>query len=431
MNLFKISAYLSSSKLIYKLNGFMESSTVEIRTPQYHRNQRRAKPTKESETLSENLKIDLSAEDFSKHRPALGAVAKFFESLTNKAHDGVIVVTRNLNAPTGVNTKMESGARGGGGRKRDDKGSTVASLQFVLMNPHVHLRPVFDDARAVILAGGTMQPFSHLSKQIFSTNEDYLSRSNTFTCGHVVPPENLSVVSFATGPTSKKFRFNYSNRSLPSTIQELGSLVSGICGVVPGGVVLFFTSYAYEEQVMAEWESGGTATRIRSKKEIFSEPREASQVSDLLDRYTRAVRQPTNGRTGALLSCVMGGKMSEGINFKDELGRCVIVVGLPYPNQRDPLLQYKLKYLEQKGGQSHASIPRSDYIDNVCMNTVNQSIGRAIRHMGDYASIVLVDERYRTSRVSLRLPQWIRSSTIHAPSFGAGYKQIHSFFSRK
>ena len=49
-----------------------------------------------------------------------------------------------------------------------------------------------------------------------------------------------------------------------------------------------------------------------------------------------------------------------------------------------------------------------EYYSSICMRAVNQSIGRSIRHAGDYASILLVDERYRDEQV--------RDETFRGPS---------------
>lgn len=47
---------------------------------------------------------------------------------------------------------------------------------------------------------------------------------------------------------------------------------------------------------------------------------------------------------GAVLFSVIGGKLSEGINFSDNLARCVVVVGMPYPDKRDVVFKEKMKY---------------------------------------------------------------------------------------
>lgn len=36
----------------------------------------------------------------------------------------------------------------------------LSSLKFLLLNPAVHFSPIVQEARAVIVAGGTMQPVS-------------------------------------------------------------------------------------------------------------------------------------------------------------------------------------------------------------------------------------------------------------------------------
>ncbi len=42
------------------------------------------------------------------------------------------------------------------------------------------------------------------------------------------------------------------------------------------------------------------------------------------------------------------------------------------------------------------------------MKAVNQSVGRAIRHTGDYAAILLADGRYADARHWNALPAWLR-----------------------
>ncbi len=37
---------------------------------------------------------------------------------------------------------------------------TCSSLKFILLNPAVHFSPIVQEARAVIMTGGTMQPVS-------------------------------------------------------------------------------------------------------------------------------------------------------------------------------------------------------------------------------------------------------------------------------
>ncbi len=42
----------------------------------------------------------------------------------------------------------------------------------------------------------------------------------------------------------------------------------------------------------------------------------------------------------------MGGKLSEGINFSDDLARKLIVFGLPYPNIKGAEIVEQMKYYD-------------------------------------------------------------------------------------
>ena len=87
--------------------------------------------------------------------------------------------------------------------------------------------------------------------------------------------------------------------------------------MVPCGVVVFLPSYDYEQTVVKRLASTGQLSKIESKKKIFREPKGTADLDKVLAEYATSVR--LSG--GALLLAVVGGKMSEGINFSDGLGR--------------------------------------------------------------------------------------------------------------
>lgn len=52
-------------------------------------------------------------------------------------------------------------------------------------------------------------------------------------------------------------------------------------------------------------------------------------------------------RDGAILMGVCRGRISEGLDFSDRAARCVIVIGIPYPQMTDPRVILKQEYLNQ------------------------------------------------------------------------------------
>uniref|UniRef100_A0A672VFX9 ATP-dependent DNA helicase DDX11 n=1 Tax=Strigops habroptila TaxID=2489341 RepID=A0A672VFX9_STRHB len=407
INLFKVMQMLSS------LFGFVE---------RYGSPASAVKSNKENQKLSglQNFLLTLQqgADKEGEFSPAVEAendqvrtasplmqIEGFLSALTNANQDGRVILNRQ---------------------------GTVgqSSLKFLLLNPAVHFAKVVEECRAVIIAGGTMQPVADFREQLLSCAGVDPARVVEFSCGHVIPPENILPIILCSGPSNQQLEFTYLTRDLPQMMDETGRILCNLCNVVPGGVVCFFPSYEYEKQVYAHWEKTGLLTRLAAKKKIFQEPKKANQVEQVLVEYAKCIKrcsQAGGQMTGALLLSVVGGKMSEGINFSDDLGRCVIMVGMPYPNIKSPELQEKMTWLDKKMPRATGQAPSRVLIENLCMKAVNQSIGRAIRHQKDFASILLLDHRYARPAVFNKLPQWIRERTQVKPAFGAAFAELRKF----
>lgn len=325
------------------------------------------------------------------------SVVTFLESLVNKNEDGRILVTKNPEL-------------------------SKSHIKYILLNPANHFTDIVQDARSIIVAGGTMEPVSEFKDQLFGSLGVPESRIHHFSCGHVIPKENILPLILCSGPTNRKFDLTFENRTKGDTLKEIAMTITNLCTIVPKGMVCFFPSYDYEAIVYNYMRDNHFIERIAKKKVVFREPKKTSEVDKVLSDYGTSVE-----KGGALMLSVIGGKLSEGLNFSDDLGRCVVVVGMPYANIKSLYIQEKMKYLD-----SHVSPGAGQlYYRNSCMKGVNQSIGRAIRHANDYACMVLVDVRYESPAVRQMLPGWIRDHLRVAENFGSLFKSVNAFFQSK
>lgn len=417
INLFKLLRYMERSRLSQKLLGFVP----------------RRSDGPEEET-DEN-------QELSKHVSAMSLVEAFIEKLTLPGDSGKIVT--DWPKPTLVESSS-----------RQSVPQRHPVLRYVLLKPSFFFQDLLHEAHAVALVGGTMRPFAHLASELLGPDhpsilqqacmadtemksnlevfQKFISPSFTaFSCDHVVPHSNVLLQCWGNGPTGTKLDFRHSFRGNDAVIDELGEALLQIVGKVPNGVVVFVSSYQYEALLVNRWRATHVWAALEHMKHLHREPKTQNKVDSTLLAFSRDAASAKGG----LLFSVIGGKLSEGINFSNEMARCVVVVGLPYPDLTDPVLKEKMALMDafhvpSSGGGSPV-ITGQSYYQNLCLRAINQTVGRAIRHARDYAAIVLLDTRYLTDkRVQDGLPGWLKRSpsSFHSKPVNTHLNDLQAFF---
>ncbi|KAK7056977.1 ATP-dependent DNA helicase chl1 [Paramarasmius palmivorus] len=303
-------------------------------------------------------------------------------------------------------------------------------IKYHLLNPAPHFREVVDAARSVILAGGTMSPMSDIVSQLFSHLP--VERISTFSCGHIIDPTHLLTIAVTKGPRGSALDYKAGQQNNKDVTEELASIFLNFTHQVPAGMVVFFPSYNFLRAAKDAWDASGLLNKINAKKEVFFEPDDSASVESVLQEYSRAARSTTKRPGGAILFAVIGAKLSEGLNFSDDLARAVVIVGLPFANLGSVELQERMKYVKRL--EDNRGVPRphgmkdaaAELYENMCMNAVNQR--RAIRHRNDWAALILLDQRYQGTGITQKLPGWIGGDLKVAHTFGAAVKEIGTFF---
>ena len=194
----------------------------------------------------------------------------------------------------------------------------------------------------------------------------------TVTFPSPFPKENRKV--FYVEDVSTKYE---EMQSSPDMVGVMEDHVVQVCNGVKRNTVVFFPSYALMDRFLDD----GVSRRISRK--VYLEERGMAQL-ELMDVVTQFKRSVDDGQ---VLFAVMGGRISEGIDFPDQELELAVVIGIPYPRptakQRALMHYFELKF--RKGW---------DYtVKGPAIRKLQQSIGRLIRTEEDVGAALVLDRR--------------------------------------
>jgi DNA excision repair protein ERCC-2 len=192
----------------------------------------------------------------------------------------------------------------------------------------------------------------------------------------------------------------------PKIKERLWEYVSTICNKFDKNTMIFFPSF----NVLSMFKRDHDFSTIQRSILLEEQNMSQSALIDLIDDFKSF---GDNDGDGAALFSVMGGRISEGMDFPAEQLEIAIIVGVPYPKptarQKGLQRYYDMKF--RKGWEYTVEAPAA--------RKMLQSIGRLIRDEQDRGIAIILDRR------AARFKRYMRDLTLSDDLFS----DIHSFFS--
>ncbi|KAK1941170.1 Fanconi anemia group J [Phytophthora citrophthora] len=319
----------------------------------------------------------------------------------------------------------------------NDEGEEVIDTKLCIwcLSAAVVFSEVARDSHSVILASGTLSPMDSFAGEL---GVDFPIR---LEANHVVNMrKQVFVGALMNGPGSVDLLSTYKNQQNFKYQDSMGYLLLQYAQMIPGGILMFFPSYALMGILKARWKRSGIWDKIKLHKKIFSEPRQGGKDFDeLLDKFKNTIAQyaatheePSGWsgnqtepkETGAIFLAVYRGKVSEGIDFSDDNARAVLAVGIPFPNFKDLKVSLKREYQDKKSREDRRLVNGSYWYKLQAFRALNQALGRCIRHRRDYGAVLLLDSRHRNNMHGNSLSKWMRP---HVQEFRSSEDCTHLF----
>lgn len=256
--------------------------------------------------------------------------------------------------------------------RRDPKSDRVyGRLELFACIPVNVTQPLLESIFAAVLMSATLRPFEMIKTSLgIDRDVEEIAYGTTF------PQERRLSLTVSVPPLFAR------NRDNPETRESLKTAFLAAISASFGNVIIYFQSYAealrYSKILRPELsipllldEAGVPAQEIRQK--FFKIGEEGGK---------------------AVLITYLWGTLSEGVDFRDQRGRTVIIVGVGYPALNDRIKAVESAYDTVfgcgKGWEYAVQVPT--------IRKVRQAMGRIIRSPEDFGVRILLDARYQGSQ---------------------------------
>lgn len=210
---------------------------------------------------------------------------------------------------------------------------------------------------------------------------------------------NAYVKYLSKGSDLSRLTTRYLFRSSLSVVQNYARLIQLLANSYSDGMVVFFPSYRYMEDLLLLWQESNLLPSLVGNKLLFLETPDPVETTHAVAAYKIACDL---GR-GAVFFGVARGKVSEGVDFKGHHGRICLLIGVPYSYSGSPLVQVRLAYLSRQ-----RNVSEREYLQADAGRVASQCVGRVLRGDRDFAAVLLADYRYDELRPYLS--GWLRAN---------------------
>lgn len=202
-NLYEILKFCDETRLAQKLNGFALRYTdlevilkpQETETPK-QKQLAYLKRLVEKNQNKDKKKLNVPEAKVDPMKPVeninrLGSVSVirtflgFLETLLEKSTDGRILISKHRTLPS------------------------KSFIKYLLLNASDPFEALVNECRTIIVAGGTMQPTTEFTTQLF---QNFQQRIDEHFYDHVVASDAILPLVVTKGPRNSSFLFNYANR---------------------------------------------------------------------------------------------------------------------------------------------------------------------------------------------------------------------------